>query len=111
MKLTLSPQVGLPGQPETEITVSGDTLTVDGTPYDLSAVPEGGEATPQGDDHPFTGKITRVDGVIHCGVSVRYDDTAERHQPTDPAHWIVDVSSGPVTIPVIRKPVEEEVDV
>ena len=112
MKITLHATAGLPGQPETTISVSGDTITVDGTSYDLSAVPEGGEATPQG-DHPFTPEypITRVDGVIHCGVSVRYDDTAERHQPTDPAHWIVDVSSGPVTIPAIRKPVKEEADV
>ena len=111
MKLILSPTAGLPGQPETAMSVSGDTITVDGTPYDLSAVPEGGEATPQGDDHPFIGKITRVGGAIHCGVSVRYDDTAERNQPTDPAHWIVDVSSGPVEIPAIRKPVKEEADV
>ena len=111
MKITLHARAGLPGQPETTATVSGDTITVDGTPYDLSPVPEGGEATPQGDDHPFIGKITRVDGVIHCGVRVRYDDTAERNQPTDPAHWIVDVSSGPVEIPAIRKPVKEEADV
>ena len=110
MHITLSPMRGLPGQAETEITVSGDTITVDGTSYDLSAVPEGGEATPQSDGHPFVGKITRTSGVIHCGVSVRYDDTAESNQPTDPAHWIVDVSDGPMTIPVLRKPVKEEAD-
>ena len=111
MHLTLSPMRGLPGQPETEITVSGDTITVDGTPYDLSAVPEGGEATPQGDDHPFTGKITRTNGIIHCAVRVSLGDDALPDQPTDPAHWIVDVSSGPVTIPALRKPVKEEADV
>jgi len=111
MKITLSPVRGLPGQPETEITVSGDTITVDGIDYDLSSVPEGGEATPQGEDHPFIGKITREGGTVHCGVRVRYDDTAKRNQPTDPAHWIVDVSSGPVTIPALRKPVKEEADV
>jgi len=103
MKITLSPVRGLPGQPETEISVSGDTVTVDGTPYDLSAVPEGGEAMPQGDDHPFTGAITRQDGVIHCPVRVLLDDSAEGHQPADPAHWTVDAGDGPVTIPATRK--------
>ena len=103
MKLTLSPMRGLPGQPETEISVSGDVITVDGAPYDLSAVPEGGEATPQGDTHPFTGKITRQGGVIACTVRVLLDDTAEGIQPDDPALWTIDAIDGPVTIPALRK--------
>lgn len=39
MKLTLSPVRGLPGAPETTLSVAGDVLTVDGTPYDLSPIP------------------------------------------------------------------------
>ena len=102
MKLILSPTRGLPGQPETEITVSGDTITVDGVPYDLSAVPEGGEAIPQGEDHPFVGKITRRGGVIACTIRVTLDDTAAPDQPTDPDHWQID-ASGSVDIPALRK--------
>jgi hypothetical protein len=102
MKISLSPVRGLPGQPETEISVSGDTVTVDGTPYDLSAVPEGGEALPRGHDHPFNGPITRQDGVIHCTLRVLLDDSAEADQPADPAHWTVTVADGAVTIPATR---------
>lgn len=109
MKLILSPTVGLPGTPETVLFVSGDTITADGTPYDLSAIPEGGEATPEG-DHPFVGKITRQDGEIVCTVRVILGPDAEDHQPTDPEYWILTVSDGPVSLPVVRKPllIEEE---
>ena len=109
MKLTLSPMRGLPGQPETKISVLGDTITINGTPFDLSSVPEGGEATPQGEDHPFVGKITRESGTIHCMARAVLDDTAAGHQPTDPAHWTIEVADGPVTIPATRKPELEEV--
>lgn len=106
MQIQLKPIAGLPGEPETEITVSGDMITVDGIDYYLSAVPEGGEATPGG-DHPFVGKITRTGGEIACAVLCAYDTaTAQPDQPADPAHWTVTVTSGPVAIPVIRK--EEE---
>lgn len=106
MKLTLSPQAGLPGQPETELSVAGDVLTVDGVAFDLSTVPEGGEAMPDG-DHPFIGPITRQGGVIHATVRVVLGDTAADHQPVDPAHWVVEVADGPVAIPAVRKPVTE----
>lgn len=107
MKLTLSPMRGLPGQPETEIAVSGDTITVDGTPYDLSAVPEGGEAVPAG-EHPFVGPITRAGGEIVCTVCVALGDDAEPTQPLDPAIWTMRVADGPVVIPAVRKPMPEE---
>lgn len=105
MKLTLIPQVGLPDQAETTINVAGDTITIDGTPYDLSAVPEGGEATAE--DSPFSGKITRVDGVINCTVLVVLDGTAADEQGKDP--WIIENASGDITIPAIRKPIVDEV--
>ena len=102
MHLTLSPQVGLPSQPETTIHVSGDIVTIDGSPYDLSPVPEGGEATAE--DSPFVGTITRVGGVIHATVLVRLGDTAASDQPDSP--WVIEDAAGMVGIPAARKPEE-----
>ena len=104
MHLTLTPQAGLPGQAETTIHVAGDIITVDGTPYDLSPVPEGGEG--EWEDSPIHGKITRLGGVIHCAVRVRLGDTAADDQPDSP--WVIEAASGDVTIPALRKPVEQE---
>ena len=100
MKLTLSPIAGLPGAPETTIHVAGETITIDGTPYDLSPVPEGGEAT--ADDSPFVGKITRTNGVIHCTITARLGDTAASDQPDSP--WVIENAEGDVEIPAARKP-------
>jgi len=104
MHLTLSPQVGLPGQPETTIHVAGDILTVDGTAYDLSPVPEGGEG--EWPDSPFIGPIRRIGGVIHAALRVRLGDTAADDQPTDPKHWIIQDAEGDAIIPAARKIVE-----
>ena len=101
MKLTLSPQTGLPGQPETTLHVAGDTITIDGTPYDLSPVPEGGEG--EWPDSPIIGKITRKNGTLHVTVRVALGDDAESNQPTDPAHWVIPDASGDVEIPALRK--------
>ena len=101
MHLTLSPQRGLPGQTETTIAVSGDTLTVDGTPYDLSPVPEGGEG--EWDDSPIIGKITRQGGTLHVTVRVVLGDGAESNQSADPSHWVIENASGDVAIPALRK--------
>ena len=103
MKLTLSPQLGLPDQPETTLHVAGDTITIGGTPYDLSPVPEGGEATAE--DSPFVGKITRIDGIIHCTVLVQLDSTTADNQPDSP--WVIENASGDVEIPAVHKPIEE----
>ena len=106
MHLTLSPQQGHPGQPETTLHVTGDVITIDGTPYDLSSVPEGGEATAE--DSPFRGKITRTNGVINCTVLVQLDSTAADNQGKDP--WVIENATGDITIPAIRKPIVEEVE-
>ena len=105
MKLTLSPQVGLPYQAETTIHVAGDIITIDGTPYDLSPVPEGGEATAE--DSPFVGKITRINSIIHCTMLVQLDSTAADNQGSDP--WVIENATGDVTIPAIRNPNLDEV--
>lgn len=101
MILTLSPVRGLPGQPETTLSVAGDVLTVDATPHDLSPVPEGGEGWPDG-EHPFVGPIRRVAGVIHATVIVRLGDTAAPDQPDSP--WVLEVAKGAVAIPAARLP-------
>jgi hypothetical protein len=101
MHLTLTPQMGLPGQPEMTITVAGDVLTIDGTPCDLSAIPEGGEGWPEGDP-PFVGPIRRIGGVIHATVRVRLGDTADDDQPDSP--WVIPDATGDVAIPAARKP-------
>jgi len=105
MILIFTPQRG---PRETALSVAGDVLTVDGTAFNLSAIPEGGQATATG-AHPFTGPIRREGGVIHAPVRVWLGDDAEPNQPADPAHWTVTASDGPVTLPAIRKPKPEEV--
>ena len=107
MKIQLHAIAGLPGAAETEITVDGDIVTYDGTDYDLSAVPEGGEAWPEGES-PFVGVITRKGGEIACGLLFSYDAaTAMPHQNPDPAHWVVTVTSGAVVAPIARLEVTE----
>ena len=101
MHLTLSPQQGLPGQPEMTLHVAGDLLTVDGTPYELSPIPEGGEG--EWPDSPFIGPIRRIGGVIHATVLARLGDDAADCQSCDPAHWVIPNASGTVTIPAARK--------
>jgi len=100
MHLILTPIRGLPGQPETVLSVAGDVLTVDGQPFDLSPVPEGGEAVPEGPAHPFVGPITRAGGVVHATIRVVLDDTAAPDQPVSP--WTVVATSGDVLIPADR---------
>jgi hypothetical protein len=107
MILILSPSRGLPGHPETALSVAGDVLTVDGIAFDLAQVPEGGEATASG-EHPFAGPIRRQGGVLQVPVRVLLDDSAAPHQPADPAHWTIRAGDGAVTLPALRHPTEVE---
>jgi len=85
---------------ETTASVTGEVITVNGTAYDLSSVPEGGLAQPQG-DHPFKGHITREDGVIHVVVNWYYNaDTSETNQPM--IHPVFEITDGDVPDPVKR---------
>ncbi len=97
MHLTLTPQRGLPGQPETTIHVAGDVLTLDGTPYDLSDVPEGGEGWPV--TGPFAGPVTRTGGVLHATVAVQLGDDAASVQD---GPWVMSNATGAVAIPAAR---------
>lgn len=89
------------GSPETTVVVSGDVITVDGVAFDLSSVPEGGEAEANG-DHPFCGPIRRVDGEIQCCIRWAYDPkvSANDQSPTMPVRT---VTQGAIASPVLRK--------
>ncbi|WP_295453055.1 hypothetical protein [uncultured Pseudophaeobacter sp.] len=108
MKITCLCIAGLPGQLETIASVSGDILTVDSVAFDLSSVPEGGFAEPEG-DHPFAGRIERTGGVLHLALRWHYDAaTAEPIQPATAP--VLTVTSGPVPDPVTRLPQSPTVD-
>lgn len=98
MKLTLSPVAGLPGAVDTTASVSGDVVTVNGVPYDLSAVPEGGEGAPSG-EHPFIGTISREDGQVVATLRWLYDLDAAAAQQGDATTTVV-VSGGQVPSPI-----------
>lgn len=101
MRLEIHLIAAAPGASETTAFVAGEILTVDGTAYDLSAVPEGGQAVAQG-AHPFTGPITRENGVIHAALVWRYDSrTARPDQGDEPV--VIEVADGPAGDPVRRR--------
>ena len=90
----------------TIVSVSGLTVTVDGTEYDLSIIPEGGQAEAS-TDSPFIGTVTRE------SVTIRYEydsSKAEPDQSTNWDDWTFFVESGEVPCPIRWKP-EPEVGV
>lgn len=93
------------GHPDDEISVANDTITINGVDHDLSAVPEGGIATAEGDS-PFAGPIRRVSGELIVPLQVHYNRlTARPNQPTDPEHWTVTITSGPLPDLIARRKV------
>ena len=97
-KLILSPQAG---SHDTAISVSGDVLTIDGSVIDFSQLGEGEQCET---DAPLIGTARRVDGVITVGVLLQYDSaTAEPMQSTDPADYVVELTSGTAPDVIKRK--------
>ncbi|KIC22430.1 hypothetical protein [Leisingera sp. ANG-Vp] len=105
MRITFSPIAVPEGGQETIGSVSVDVITVDGVAYDLSGEPEGGYAEPEG-EHPFAGRIARVDGELRVPLQWRYSRaTAERAQPRE--NPVVVVADGPIPDPILRKAEED----
>lgn len=100
MNLTLIPQLGADGDPEIDIVVDGDVVTIDGTPYDLSDVAEGQDYLPDL-TAPFVRPIRRVDGIIHATIIARLGADAALEQD---GPWLVTAASGQVAIPALRQP-------
>lgn len=91
MKIKLS---AIASNKTTAITLNGLTLTIDGTPYDLSQIPVGGQAD---GELPFIGIVTRDEVTIQY----HYDsDLAENHQSRDWADYTFDVIDGEVPSPI-----------
>lgn len=104
MNLLIIPQRGLPGEPETMVSVNGEVITIDGADYDLSPVPDGGEA--DWPESPILA-IQRTNGVLCVSVLVRLGDDAAAEQPDDPQRWSITNATGKVMIPAVPKEIEQ----
>ena len=97
MKIILSP---VASNKTTSVSVAGLVLAIDGTEYDLSIIPEGGQAGASSDS-PFIGTVTRD------SVTIRYEYEslkAEPGQSTDWADYTFEVVDGEVPCPIRWKP-------
>ena len=93
MRIILSP---IASNKTTTVSISGLTVTIDGTDYDLSGIPEGGQAE-AGENSPFIGTVTREQVTIRYG----YDSQlAEPNQSTDWDDYTFDVTAGAVPCPI-----------
>lgn len=93
MRIILSPCAS---NKTTTVSVNGITITVDGAEYDLSVIPEGGQAEAD-ENSPFIGTVTRD------AVTIRYEynsQSAEPNQSTDWADYTFDVTAGEVPCPI-----------
>lgn len=90
----------------TTVSISGLTVTIDGTEYDLSIIPEGGQAEAS-EDSPFIGTVTRD------SVTIRYEYDSSKAEPNQSTNWddyTFDLVEGEVPCPIKWTP-EPEVEV
>lgn len=103
MKIILSP---VASNKTTPVSVNDLVITIDGTDYDLSVIPEGGQAEAS-EDSPFIGTVTRD------SVTIRYEYDSMKAEPSQSTNWddyTFDVVGGEVPCPIRWKP-EPEVEV
>lgn len=104
MKFILSPCAQM-HTPKMQISINGLVITINGQDYDLSAIPEGGQAEAS-EDSPFLGVITRDQ------VTIRYIydmELAEDHQSHNWDDYTFEVEEGGVPCPIKWKSKEFEV--
>lgn len=90
---------------DTVVIADGDLLIVDGEPIDFEPLGEGEQCDTL---EPLVGKARRVNGVIHVGVTLKYDSaTAEPLQSPDPADYVIELSDGKAPDVIRRKPIVE----
>lgn len=96
MKITLSPTASTF---TTTISLNGLTLTIDNISYDLSQIPEGGQAEADPED-PFIGVVSRE------SCTIRYHYNSQLAIPNQSTNWddyTFEVVSGEVPCPIIWK--------
>ncbi len=102
MKITLSPIVKQEQTTPPTLSLSGLTLTINSSEYDLSVIPEGGQAEA---DLPFIGIVTREEVTIQYPYST---DIYEPNQSTNPDDYIIELKDGEkLACPLIKRPVQE----
>ena len=105
MKIILSP---VASNKTTTVSLSGLVLTIDDAEYDLSIIPEGGQAEAS-EDSPFIGTVTRD------SVTIRYEYDSTKAEPDQSTNWgdyTFDVVEGAVPCPIKWMPEpEQEVEV
>jgi hypothetical protein len=95
MKIILSP---IADTIDTVISINGLIIDVNGISYDLSVIPEGGQAEAD-EDSPFIGIVTRNE------VTIKYyynSLLSEQNQSTNWEDYTFDIVSGNVPDPIIR---------
>lgn len=100
MKIILSP---VSSYKTTTVSINGLVLTIDGTEYDLSIIPEGGQAEAS-EDSPFIGTVTRE------SVTIRYEYDSSKAEPDQSPDWddyTFEVVEGEVPCPIKWKPEPE----
>ena len=101
MKIVLSP---VASNKTTTVSLSGLVLTIDGVDYDLSIIPEGGQAEAS-EDSPFIGTVTQE------SVTIRYEYDSMKAEPDQSTNWAdytFDVVEGEVPCPIKWKPEPEQ---
>jgi hypothetical protein len=107
MKITLSPQRRDDGP--ISITKQGDVLTIAGTAYDLSQLPDGGTLPQDAVDCPWlAGDINRIDNELELTLLLPHGANApEQTRFPEP---IIDPADGTIELPpydIVPEPEEE----
>lgn len=101
MRIILSP---IASNKTTTVSVNGLTVAVDGTEYDLSVIPAGGQAE-AGENSPFIGTVARE------AVTIRYEYESMKAEPDQSTNWddyTFDAVEGEVPCPIKWKPEPEQ---
>lgn len=99
IKINLSP---VRSDDETTVSIIGTVLTVNGTAYNLSELPD--EATAQ---HPELGKVTRRGDEYECSIRMGHGPNAP-YETRFPEPIVLENHNGPIELPRYDVVPEEE---
>ncbi|MGM0858663.1 MAG: hypothetical protein ACQEW0_16520 [Pseudomonadota bacterium] len=102
MKLTLNLSP-VRSDEETTASLSGTVLTLNGTDYDLSELPDGAEA-----QHPQLGKVSRDGDEYTCKIRLGHGPNAP-HETRFPEPIVLVDHSGPIELPLFNELTDPEI--